>query len=230
MVICWAHGIGGCGGGRSKEHLLSRGLLRSAPVTVSGLAWCETSRTVPESALTSRILCRNHNSELSAVDAAGIDAMTSLEKLLQVRGVRRRQRRRQRVPQRYEADGLLLERWMLKTMINLAFEHSTPAGGKWTPSIEWVELAFGKRPFSRGCGLYIPEPRGSILALDRCRLEVKFLTQDGAHIHGAEFDLNGWTMVLSFIPLERWTAHYRPDFVRDHDGLTTWQVMALTWQ
>ena len=44
---CWAQALGDCGGGKSKEHLVSRGLLRSEPVTVSGLEWCREPRTVP---------------------------------------------------------------------------------------------------------------------------------------------------------------------------------------
>jgi hypothetical protein len=226
---CWAHALGDCGGGRSKEHLISRGLLRSEPVTVSGLDWCREPKTIPVSGLAANILCKKHNSSLSPVDAAGIQAMTDLEKFLQVRGIRRRKVFRQREPQHYAVEGPLLERWMLKTMINVAFEHITPGGARWSPPAEWVQLAFGRRSFPARCGLYLSDPRDSALALERSKLRIEFMTQDGLQMHGAEFDLNGWAVTLSLVPLEARRSDYRPSFVRDRDGLKTRQVIAFAW-
>ncbi len=71
---------------------------------------------------------------------------------------------------------------MLKTMIDIAFEHVTPGGAKWSPPTEWVQLAFGRRSFPARCGLYLSEPVASVLALERNKLRIEFLTQDGIQI------------------------------------------------
>jgi hypothetical protein len=229
MANCWARELGDCSAKKSKEHFLSRRLLGEAPVTVSGLAWCIEPKTIPVEGFGSNILCTAHNSQLSTVDTAGSDAFTCFSKFIQVRGVRLTERRKQSEVQRYRVDGGKLERWLLKALIGAAFEHKTADRDAWQPSLEWVEMAFGKRPFPNHCGLYVGDFSTSTLELEANHLSIRVLTGDDGQIDGAEFELNGWVMVLSLVVLEAHEIAYRPPFIRDVQGIRLQQVISFDW-
>lgn len=228
MASCWARELGNCSGKQSKEHFVSRSLLGEAPVTVSGLAWCREPKTIPVEGFSSNILCTAHNSQLSALDVAGSHGFTCFSKFMQVRGVRLKEKSKQKGVQRYRIDGGKLERWLLKAIIGTAFEHET-AGGPWQPSLKWVEMVFGRRPFPKHCGLYVGDFRTSTLALETNRLAMRLLTRDEVEIDGAEFGLNGWMMLLSLAALEEDDMIYRPPFIRDVQGFRLQQVISLDW-
>lgn len=229
MANCWARELGGCSAKQSKEHFISRSLLGEAPVTVSGLAWCREPKTIPVEGFSRNILCTAHNSQLSTLDDAGSHAFTCFSKFMQVRGVRIGEKRKQKEAQRYRVDGEKLERWLLKAIIGTAFEHETVDRGAWQPSLKWVEMVFGRRPFPVRCGLYVGDFRTSTLALETNRIAIRMLTRDEVGIAGAEFDLNGWVMVLSLAPLEEEGIKYRPSFIRDAPGLRLQQVISFAW-
>jgi hypothetical protein len=229
MTTCWARELGDCSVKQSKEHPLSRSLLGKAPVTVSGLAWCMEPKAISVEGFGGNILCTAHNSQLSTLDDAGSHAFTCFGKFMQVRGVRLEERRKQRGVQGYRIDGGKLERWLLKAIIGTAFEHKTADHGTWQPSLKWVEMVFGRRPFPARCGLYIGDFRMSTLALETNRLAIRMLTRDEVEIDGAEFNLNGWLMVLSLAALEEHDITYQPPFIRDAQGLRLQQVISFDW-
>lgn len=95
-----------------------------------------------ESALTAKILCRKHNSDLSPLDAEAGELADLL--LNSARG---------NEIGRPELDGLLIERWAFKTLINgLAAGWSDRR--KWVPSEPIVRFIFGDGDLPQGCGLY----------------------------------------------------------------------------
>src|ERR1700744_5970980 len=66
---CWAASLGDCEGKISREHLVSESLLPEGGVMVSGLPWCKDEpKPLGNAALTGKILCQKHNSELSELD------------------------------------------------------------------------------------------------------------------------------------------------------------------
>src|SRR6266446_668458 len=67
---CWAACLGNCGGGLSREHVISKGLFVSSFLDVTGFPWCNggTKRIGIES-LTKRALCVKHNNDLSPLDS-----------------------------------------------------------------------------------------------------------------------------------------------------------------
>lgn len=229
MANCWARGLGGCSGKQSKEHYVSRSLLGESPVTVSGLPWCRQPKTIPVEGFSRNILCTTHNSQLSVLDEAGSHAFTCFSKFMQVRGVRLAERCKQKKVQRYRIDGGKLERWLLKAIIGTAFGHETADRGAWQPPLEWVEMAFEKRPFPSQCGLYVDDFRKSTLELRTNHLAIQMLTHGEGQIDGAEFDLNGWVMVLSLATLQSNDLAYRPPFVRDVQSIRLQQVISFDW-
>lgn len=78
---CYAHRLGNCSGGSSREHYISDGLLKSIGSTleISGLSWLQgKTKKLPSSALTSKILCKHHNNMLAELDSEAIKFFNTL--------------------------------------------------------------------------------------------------------------------------------------------------------
>ena len=70
MKDCWASSLGDCGGGISREHLVSESIFPNQSIYVQGMDWClDAPKLVRIESLTAKILCRDHNSRLSELDA-----------------------------------------------------------------------------------------------------------------------------------------------------------------
>jgi hypothetical protein len=58
----------------SGEHIISQALFDDKMIMVQGFKWCAEPKSIAKAALTRKILCRAHNSELSDLDGAAKDA------------------------------------------------------------------------------------------------------------------------------------------------------------
>jgi hypothetical protein len=160
MAECWAKSVGQCSEKMTLEHLVSDGMYPDEVLVVQGLHWCKhESKEVPIKVLSSRILCDNHNKALSPVDKAGIDAMRKLREASALHRARVATGKDQRwTNETFTIDGRGLERWCLKTLINVAFGDRYKIGkdseqaGK--PSSRLVRIAFGQEQFKPKAGLY----------------------------------------------------------------------------
>lgn len=155
---CWARALGGCAGGISREHTVSDSLFTGSSVTVMGGPWAAgIPRVIGRNRLRRRILCRRHNSLLSPVDNEGGRAFRSIGDLDTWLARSRRTGLQQR--REYTVQGPLLERWFLKTTVNL-FVVSRNAR-TWfdgaqadTPPTEIVRAVFGTDRLRHPVGLY----------------------------------------------------------------------------
>jgi hypothetical protein len=155
----------------SREHIVTRAITLDSEVTVSGMPWCaDEPKRVGLASLTAKILCVAHNSALSEVDQEAVrfaEAMWESFRLLRVR-IGRNDHRWRIV--RFPVDGYQLERWHLKTLINVAYDRGSPIGPDsqdvgLPSSRSLVEIAFGRKAFEPNAGLYgifdAPENRPS---------------------------------------------------------------------
>jgi hypothetical protein len=186
---CWANYRGDCDRGMSDEHLLSKALFPEKVVYVSGFSWCgEKEHRIGINSLQRRFLCTKHNNDLSLTDEEGARAVKAFalgktEKALH---------------------GPLLERWLLKTAINLSIDselhigcgmnNSTPS---W-PSPYLLAVAYGDLPFSAKMGMYFLIPCGSYAHRDG-EIVVVPIHRDG-EIGGFLFGLRGQFVFLSLFP------------------------------
>ena len=157
---CWAAAIGGCTGKASREHLVTDGLWTGPDIEVVGLPWCRTTPVrVGRASIVSKILCRAHNSALSDVDSAAIKTFRTLREAAELQETRRRSYFPPLVPICFGVEGALLERWFLKTAINLSLVQQGEVNwfgglpGR-TPPRVLVEAAFGGPTLTGGAGLY----------------------------------------------------------------------------
>jgi hypothetical protein len=206
---CWAASLEGCDGKISREHLVSQSLFPEGNITVSGLHWCkDRPKTVGLAALTGKILCQKHNSELSELDAAVKQAFETFDESMRLFQARSKLQGRRWAIKTFNIDGELLERWFLKTLINLGH------GGQWIigegpnaaglPNDELVRIAFGKARFREGAGLYTAAHDGEQVTLRRgLSLIPKTI---GNSLLAGMFSLCGYRFFLNLLP-ERFSEH-----------------------
>ncbi len=143
MGRCWANSLGGCDT-MSGEHIFSDALFTrpcSCPMVTDGVKRIRRGEPTPN-AEKANILCRHHNSTLTELDQlagkiANFQARANDEHFEDTLYV----------------EGELLERWLLKTVVNVAAA-GWAAPRKWHPSPEIVAAIFGHTPVPNGVGLF----------------------------------------------------------------------------
>ncbi|CAM8821645.1 HNH endonuclease [Burkholderia pseudomallei] len=140
---CWAHTLGGCDR-MSGEHVFSSAIFKagcSCPVIVEGVQRIRQGAPT-RGAEKSNILCVHHNSALSPLDE-------TIGKIARFQA--------ESNDKNYQGSliikGELLERWLLKTVINNAAA-GWAAPVKWQPSPSITRAIFGLEPVPDGFGLY----------------------------------------------------------------------------
>ncbi len=201
--ICWAAALGNCAEKITREHVVSQCLFETQTVMVQGFNWCLSEpKQIGLANLVGRILCKRHNEGLSDLDAAALNAFKAFREGIRLNQVRGKLKK----PicwnvKRLEINGPLLERWFLKTLINLSVGGEWPMGSgvKGSPSRELVEIAFGKRQFEHGAGLYVAGRAGEkIDSMDRVNFTP--MTDDANVLVAGRFIFGGYTFFLSLVP------------------------------
>jgi hypothetical protein len=217
VKTCWAASLQDCSAKLSREHLVSEGLFESTQVRVGGFPWCKgEERIVGLSSFVRKILCTHHNSEMSPVDQEACTLFDEVRKATKLQDTRVRLKPRHWNVRQVEFEGLLLERWFLKTTINLCLAGRTDL--RWAPSDTplteppplMVQAAFAKALLPEFMGLYTVRSVGSMFYSDDT---VSFapLIQQGTHVAGGIFGFRGFQFLLSLVE-ER--APERLDFIR----------------
>lgn len=125
---CYAASLGDCDGKPSREHYISRSVLRLASdtPTVEGMPGLPDGQYSIKS-LASKILCQKHNTALSHLDAVAAQAIGALhrfdEEFKDAAGTP--------FPDLVVVDGDLLERWLVKVALGLCAVHVRTGGASW---------------------------------------------------------------------------------------------------
>ncbi len=222
---CYASCLGDCQGGDSREHYVSRSVLEliGNKVQVSGFPWQQPDEPmeIGIGALTSKVLCRRHNSEISPLDAAGQVFLrvlkTSFDEALQGNHF---------APEVFTIDGSRLERWLLKTLCGIL----AISGAVEVPD-KWITILFGREPFPEGSGLHLfgePGRAGWFFNLVR----VITVLDKKRNIAGAKFGLGGLALVLAFGKLrfeeDGMQSLYRPHAILIENGGTV-KRLEFSW-
>jgi hypothetical protein len=200
MAVCWADCLGDCSAKQSREHLVTESFFPEGVVDVHGFEWCKDEPVrVGIASVTAKILCTAHNNGLSPVDVGGkeaFDAFASCERLASIR---------QRIKpcmwrvKEYRADGLLFERWCLKTLINICCQRGHAIGRdsavEGYPSSRLVRIVFGEENFRNRAGLYWATRKGmSINSQDTVQFGPLF--KNNLNVEAGIFSFRGWTFLL----------------------------------
>jgi hypothetical protein len=167
MRVCWARCLGNCSPKMSGEHRVSKALFDGRAIEVHGFSWCKNAPVrISVATATAKILCKTHNSALSDLDTTAGHAFRSLGEMFRLSLVRSKDRSRRWSTKHYSVDGPKLERWFLKTLVNLSLVHEYHAhrigrdsNEPGTPSERLVKIAFGLSGFDGAAGLYAARTR-----------------------------------------------------------------------
>jgi hypothetical protein len=200
MSACWASCLGNCADKITREHLVSENLFLDDEMTVEGFPWCKGKPVkVGLASLTAKILCEQHNSDLSEVDTAGGQAFDALREARRVANIRERNLKHRWSVRRTRIDGRRFERWCLKTLINLCCDRENPIGrdsaipGR--PSERLVRMAYGLEPFPGRAGLYFVARVGMNIKSED-RVSFAPLISLGRRIEGGLFAVRGQPLLL----------------------------------
>ena len=202
---CWASSLKDCSEQISREHLVYRSVFLEGSIAVQGLKWCKDApKTIGLSSLTSKNLCRYHNSSLSELDDAAKDCFDAIRKADKLHSIRSKL---QRVTfwhvKKYQVSGNLLERWFLKTLVNLTYGGDLPIGPDSDvpgfPSDVLVEIAFGKASLSGEAGLYSVIELGEKIQMGET-IAFSPLIYQQSFIGGALFKIKGLRFLLFLGP------------------------------
>jgi hypothetical protein len=200
IMNCWAAPLGDCVSKMSREHVFSASLFSGKTVMVQGFEWCKDKpKEIGISGLTRKTLCREHNSGLSPLDAEAGCAFGTLRAMAELYDTRIKLKPRIWTVKKFSINGALLERWFLKSLINVGCGRKYPIGrdaptaGK--PSQRLVRIAFGLEDFDGQAGLYTMAAEGMRFTMeDRVQCLTLISRQD--YVEGAVFGFRGIGFLL----------------------------------
>lgn len=195
---CWANCLGDCSEGMSQEHLVSECLFEGE-INVMGLPWCKDEpRKMRIERLTDDILCSRHNKGLSEVDSAAKHSLDTIAEAVDLFDRRSQYLSRSWTIKRFQTDLWLLERWCLKTLMNVRM-NSQP---DYEIACDWDELvrvAFGLEMFTPPKGLYMMAMKGHNIPIGGKKFNITTQSLDGT-LAGAKFQLWGMPFFLNITP------------------------------
>ena len=233
MVNCWARCLGDCGTTQSREHYLSRSIVGSGDILISGFPFLKgETRSIPGDRLVAKMLCKTHNERLSPLDAAAGHFFQVLS-TFRYRGLMRASgARKPGGIDMYEVDGAFVERWMLKTLINVMFERELGSDQRWHPPELWVRCAFGTTSFPDRCGLYLLPGEGWDSLSEKFAIGILPLTRSDADstLIGGQFRMGNLQFALTFERLhETHQRLYRVRALKDKPSLDLRQIIHFRW-
>lgn len=202
---CWASALGGCSEKTSREHYVSQSLWTGTSIHVQGLPWCGAEgKTIGLGSATAHLLCTQHNSDLSGLDDAAKVAFVALRDASELSNNRTKIAPRKWMVQRTDVDGLALERWFLKTSLNLYVLHCSRNrwrvdGGSEEIPAALVRIAFGRELFTFPLGLRAALLEGETMTPDEA-VECTWLLDDEQRIIATAFSFQGTRFLLALSP------------------------------
>ncbi len=198
MKSCWAKSLGECDGNLSREHIVSNTLLDQS-IKVQGFSWCKDEpKEIGAESLVSKILCEKHNNELSEFDSEAnkfvqiLKTMDNKNKKFKKFGFRKSD-----IPVLHHLDGLKLERWFCKTIINIVQCQNENIRTRFEDSLKYLFLG---ESFSEPSGLYVGHSIGmNIDTNDFLSLSPLYFVKekDERELAGGVFVFKGFRFLIS---------------------------------
>ena len=205
MVNCWASCLSDCSDKQSREHIVSKSLFDSTELEIQGFAWCKAEpKRIGIGSATAKILCEHHNNCLSPVDDAAVNAFDALRQQTKLSNDRAKLPAVARLPIiRFWIDARLLERWLLKTLLNFSYQGQFLIGLSGVEAgvvpRDLVDLCFGRTRFQQRAGMYVASNVG--MKVDFADV-VAFhpLIRDQQRVLGGFFSFRGVRFFLCLMP------------------------------
>jgi hypothetical protein len=209
MKACWAQSLGNCSDKITKEHLVSATFFPGNSVSVIGFEWCKTNfKSIGLASLVQHSLCKHHNNALTDLDSTAGTAIRKLVSAVRLSTgrdallVAKGERSRAFIPITFNVhEPLFLERWFLKTCLNLLVARGGSTTWRQTGNAvhtipeHLVRMAFGEDSITRPFGLYAAVTVGERVAFHH-GLVFKPLMYVGRQLVAGLFEFGGLRFVL----------------------------------
>jgi hypothetical protein len=214
---CYASPLNDCSHDISREHYISRGVLKlmsqNNKLGASGFHWLPTGHNFASpDAFTARILCRRHNNALASIDNIAARLYRDWASVLFDFGAIEQFRKPDRNSwwwdySKRSKDHLFLfnghdiEQWLLKLLCGLVFSGNSSINGQrltdWRPDEKWLRILFGKDPFPVGWGLHFSNSINERLVADY-RLSLSLIINNNG-ISGLKCLINNVEFILAMM-------------------------------
>lgn len=193
---CWASCLGNCDNKITREHYISDGIFENTIIRVKGLSWCKgEEKEIGLQNAVSKILCKKHNNDLSNFDCEA----SKLSKFLResIRG-------NSLECKKILINGKYLEKWALKTFINLGILGALDQENftKIVPVKNLVRYIYCDDEIDHGVGIYFigckiySEWLGDSVTWKALKNE-----SDNNQIIGMQFSINGLCFIFNTNPV-----------------------------
>ena len=196
MKKCWANSIGHCGDKITGEHIISKSILKKT-IIVQGFKWCKDEpKEIGNASLVNNFLCNYHNEYLSPYDIEIANFVTSIENFVKT------EKRftaygfsRKNVPVVHKVNGTRLEKWFIKTLINISLTNEEEAIIHFD---KVLPILFSDKPFEKPFGLNFSVRVGQALYVkDEIKIIPLFNKKDnGKELAGGLFTFRGFKIII----------------------------------
>lgn len=188
---CYASLTNKCSKKITREHFISHNILKELAyerwVKITGVPWidCETWKVLPTESLASKILCENHNQELSHLDA---QMGRFFRTILDFDEDFNRDAPKEKLAV-FSGEGI--EKWMLKTVCAMVASSQLATQGQKNDvqlKKEWVDILYNNHSWPEHWGMYFKVPEDKTRSKFKS-ISVQPLTESG-ELKKAEISIN----------------------------------------
>jgi hypothetical protein len=215
MKNCWASSYGQCGDKITREHIISNAILDKT-ISVKGFSWCKDKPIdIGKASFVSNFLCNYHNELLSPCDSEIANFVSVIERVNRTeKKILKYGFSVKKLPIRYLIDGILLEKWFVKTLINICMSRKEDAIIHFD---KILPILFSTNSFDKPYGLGFAV-KNDLLIINEDKIEISpFFNQLGNinELVGGKFIFRGFRMIVllpsSTFPLESGNLNFKED-------------------
>lgn len=150
--------------------------------------------------ITSKILCTHHNNSLSEIDRIGTSAFKVINDAVKYNNLRNASGGEASFVHIHRIDGETLEKWLLKTLINISLSTSTFIGRgntcKNCPRKDLLDILYNGDNFKSKAGLYALVRQNMHVSFQKNTFGFTPFIDEETYIEGGLFLIDGLSFVL----------------------------------
>ncbi|TGK92799.1 hypothetical protein [Leptospira levettii] len=199
FMKCYASILNNCSNIQSKEHIFSRNIF-SEKIALQGFPWClNEPKEIGIDSAVARILCTTHNKLLINFDSAAGNFFRLMQEFSNHEAKMKARNYSFYEKKRYNINGYLLEKWFVKTLLNILFYQNFEANHN--INLEYLlEILYNGKNFENPYGLSIMVAYGSSIGTQDSIFIVPTISQITKEIVGALFKFRGIKFFLKIKP------------------------------
>lgn len=227
LFKCYMSITNNCSKKISKEHMVSEGALKEVDenINLTGLPWLKNgSKQLHTSVITSKILCKRHNSAFSTIDQEGKEFVRVIKTFSKINYSGRKKLA--------VFNGLDIERWLLKTFYGLLYSKNLQIdineSLQANIDAKCIDLLYGNVPHADNRGLFIRTQINHTVKSDRILAISPIINKVKSNIQGITINIFGFDFLFSTCPINVEHSEYRPNFIV-FKTLRDTRVIHLIW-